>query len=383
MTKLKRHHIICIFFLSTLQLYGQSALFSKNVIISKGKHTLKSVLSSLSSQTGYEFSYDPSIINDRQWIIINTKQLICINLALDLILPKNIEFNIYGKYIVLHKIKYKADPSTRLPLKVQPQENELSNKSSIDILSHNNQDVGKIVQYPDLEKNDSKYFSLENKFNTKQIKDSIVTNQDQLKKLPNDIIPVFVDQNKYDSARQVFVNKIHLPELQKNMELPDNIPIEKGNFKTLIKKNGLLEIGLSSDNRLGLLTFNVGIDNIYSILSVGIDYNNSSFWGIGLGSKVKINSQFGLNFNLSQNTLFSGKSYVLKIRTSNTQFTPQLYYSFGRSFKLLVGPIAYLINSSYVNSNSTTDLGSYFGIGLVIGLKVDLKSILKLTKSGN
>jgi len=53
-----------------------------------------------------------------------------------------------------------------------------------------------------------------------------------------------------------------------------------------------------------------------------------------------------------------------------------LNYTLGTSYKIFAGPTVNLINSSYINTISSTNLGTIVGIGFSLGVKVNLKSIL-------
>ena len=156
----------------------------------------------------------------------------------------------------------------------------------------------------------------------------------------------------------------------------DSSLITKPDFDNFIKKNGFLEMWLTFNKKISAISVRTGLYNVYSILSIGSDNFKSYLLGVGVGVNIKINNHFGFNFDLLRNSLVAGKSYLLEVRASNTQFTSVLNYTFGGSYKVFAGPTLNLIKSSYVSSISTTDLGLLAAIGLSVGVKVDLKYLI-------
>jgi hypothetical protein len=176
---------------------------------------------------------------------------------------------------------------------------------------------------------------------------------------------------RIDSNLLVKISADTVPQKQVLITKIDSTKITKPGFGDFLKKNGFLEVGFSFDNQLAALSVRAGLYNVYSILSIGSDYNDSYLLGIGAGVNIKIDNHFSLNFDFLQNSLIAGKSYLLQVLASNTQFIPVLNYSLGSRLKLFAGPTVNLIKSSYVSSISSTDLGLLVGIGYSVGVKVD------------
>lgn len=101
MRKLKFSLLICV---SIVQLsYGKSTILDKTVILPTGQISLKLVLKSLSDQTDCVFSYNPTKIPENTILAFSINNALTLNNALKKILPKNIQFKVNGKYIVLQK----------------------------------------------------------------------------------------------------------------------------------------------------------------------------------------------------------------------------------------------------------------------------------------
>ena len=88
----------CVF--SAILVEGQNAYLEKKVNLPVGPGMLKTVLKSISTQTGCIFSYDPTKIMDKQVVTVSTKGSVSLHTALSEILPKNILYKLNGKYIV-------------------------------------------------------------------------------------------------------------------------------------------------------------------------------------------------------------------------------------------------------------------------------------------
>jgi len=210
----------------------------------------------------------------------------------------------------------------------------------------------------------------------------VVQTGDSLMKQPADsvsftqnIIPV----QKADSNLLIPViadTVLKEPVLTNDIPKTDTVKVVPSGFGNFVAKKGYLEMALSFSKQLGAISIRPGLYNVYAILSIGSDYNKSYLFGIGAGILIKIDTHFSINFDLLRNAIIAGKTYALEVRASNTQILPMLNYSVGTGFKLFAGPTVNLINSSYINSISTTNLGAIVGIGFSLGIKVNLKSIL-------
>lgn len=375
MIKFIRSILICSFSLSALSLNGQNSCLDKMVSLPKGQMTLKVALKTLSEQTGCVFSYDPVKFADKQLINLISKESLSLRLTLQKILPKEVQFKMHGKYIVLHVTgKSVANKETTV---------KISTKQSSDP-GLNTKGNGLINKNPILERLVLPPVSL--------LPDTVLVTHpvDTIQKL--EIVPVRNTLDKSvlqkDSASIVPVmpdedtmpgsaNEIIIKDIQSRLSNPvDSSAIAKPDFTRFIKKNGFLEMGLTFNKKISAISVRTGLYNVYSILSIGSDNFKSYLLGVGVGVNIKIDSHFGFNFDLLRNSLIAGKSYLLDVRASNTQFTSVLNYTFGGSYMVFAGPTLNLIRSSYVSSISTTDLGVLAAVGLSVGVKVDLKNLL-------
>jgi len=341
--QLNRYFLLCVCIISAITLKGQNAWLNKKVNLPSGQIMLRTALKSISSQTGCVFSYDPTKMGDKQLINISIK----------------------GRLQVMDS---KAVVNAKAPAVKPPKQNKLQNQNAkgrgtIDkdltlerlVLPpiQTNTNAGIVVQTGD---------SL-----TKQPADSVGFTQN--------IIPV----QRADSNLLIpFVADTVLKEPVLTNDIPkiDTVKIVPSGLGNFVAKNGYLEMALSLSKQLGAISIRPGLYNVYAILSIGSDYNKSYLFGIGAGILIKIDTHFSLNFDLLRNAIIAGKTYALEVRASNTQILPMLNYSLGTGFKLFAGPTVNLINSSYINSITTTNLGAIVGIGFSLGIKVNLKSIL-------
>jgi hypothetical protein len=361
MINLTRSILLWVFLLSVLVLNGQTNYLNKKVILPNGKVTLKSILNNISTQTGCVFSYDPTKIIDKQLVSIPTKSTLSLRSTLTEVLPKNIQYKLNGKYIVLQV----ADVKNNIKSAAQATSSKSSPQST--------KVEGKINKNPALERLVLPPInSTTNTVLISQTTDSVeIPIIDSVVIAKNDT-PI----QKIDSNLFVKIIADTVPQKQVLVTKADTAKIAKSGFGDFIKKNGFQEMGVSFNNQLAALSVRAGLYNVYSIVSIGSDYNDSYLLGIGAGINIKIDKRFSLNFDFLQNSLIAGKSYLLQVRASNSQFIPVLNYSLGNSLKFFAGPTVNLIKSSYVSSISSTDLGLLVGIGYSVGVKVDLKNLL-------
>ena len=361
MINLTRSILIWAFLLSVLVLNGQTNYLNKKVILPNGKVTLKSVLNSISTQTGCVFSYDPTKIIDKQLITIPTNSSLSLRSTLLEVLPKNIQYKLNGKYIVLQE----TDVKTVTKSVAQTNSNKSTFQSpKVEGKINKNPALERLVLPPIHNAANSVLITQTNDSTEISIVDSVAIAKNDIQVQTIDSSLLVKDVADTVPQKQVLITKT------------DTAKIVKPGFGDFIKKNGFLEMGVSFNNQLAALSVRAGLYNVYSIVSIGSDYNDSYLLGIGAGVNIKIDKHFSLNFDLLQNSLIAGKSYLLKVRASNTQFIPVLNYSLGSSLKFFAGPTVNLIKSSYVSSISSTDLGLLVGIGYSVGVKVDLKNLL-------
>lgn len=115
----RRIHFIPVCFILLLfpiMLNGQNNYLYKTVILPAGHIKLKAALKILSNQTGCVFSYDATKINDNQEINVSESNKLSLHKTLQWILPKDIHYNLMGKYVILHKFfEKKLTDSLLLP----------------------------------------------------------------------------------------------------------------------------------------------------------------------------------------------------------------------------------------------------------------------------
>jgi len=366
--RLNRYFLLCICIISAMMLNGQNGRLNKKVNLPYGQVMLKTALKSISSQTGCVFSYDPTKIVDKQLINISVKGSLSLRAALSEVLPKNILYKMNGKYIVLQGLDSKAVVNVKAPVVKPPKQNKLQNQNAKGRGTIDKDLTLERLVLPPIQTNTNAGFVVQTSDSfTKQPADSIVFTENKIPLQEVDsnlLIPVVAD------------TVLKEPVLTNDLPKTDTIktaPSGSGNF---VAKNGFLEMALSLNKQLGAISIRPGLYNVYAILSIGSDYNKSYLFGIGVGILIKIDTHFSLNFDLLRNAIVAGKTYALEVRASNTQILPMLNYSLGTDFKVFAGPTVNLINSSYINSISTTNLGAIVGIGFSLGIKVNLKSVL-------
>ncbi len=343
-------------------LRGQNTSLNNPISIKSGKITLKEAIISISNQTGCVFSYDPIKIDVKYLITIPEIHSQNLRSALKTILPKTIQFKLNGKYIVLIEKESKNSDKTV--------SKEIKQTQNIKTFPEDKKTEGRIDKNPELERlvlpslKDGTTSSIDSQpFQTAIIQ-------------PKDSISAIEKSDSIFSSALVIDTIAKNQSLQTKIAINDSTRTEKPSFRNFIKKTGLLETGFSLNKQLSSLSVRIGVNYLYSILSISSDHNKSYLMGIGIGSNLNLNKHFDLNIDLVRSNLIAGKSYLLDIRASNTQLIPLLNYKIWPFFKISAGPTFNIIKSSYISSISTTDLGVLVGIGYSLGFKIDLKNLL-------
>jgi hypothetical protein len=358
MRKLKYSLLICF---SIIHLsYAKSSILDKIVILPTGQISLKLTLKSLSNQTGCVFSYNPTKISENTILTFSTKNTLTLNNALKQILPKTIQFKVNGKYIVLQK-------------------QELESKNKIFSVSEKQKALkNPIPKFESLIDKDPKIVRLVIPSVVSDNNNSVINQKDSMVYITpsnaNDVVELKLDSVLADKTSSDSV------EIKNKSIVTKNDTILASSFSQFIKKNAILVIELSSNTPLTSLSLQTGLYGIYSIISIASDYNKSYRFGIGAGANVKINNHFGINLNFVRHSLVAGKSYELGVRGALIHFDPVIHYSIRNEFNFFIGPSFYMSESSYVDPITTTDLGNSYGVGAIIGLKVDIISFFTNNK---
>ncbi len=361
MSKWTEKILLAIFLLVAFGLHGQNYL-NKKVTLPEEKIALKAAFKLISSQTGCVFSYDPTRIPDNQLIHVSVKSL-DLNAALLQILPKDVQYSLKGKYIVLKKIILKK-PSTSTSQKTKlldPGASETKKESRIS----KNPELERLVLPP-----------LQNSISNTIIEETPVEPNQK----PDSIIVAGLDTISVKDSISLAVVKDTVAKIQPESPKSDTTVTRIG-FGDFLKKNYYLKGAVLATNQLAGLSIQAGLSNVYAILSVGSDYNSSYLIGLGAGIHLPATKRLSVDVDMLYNSLIAGKSYELQVRASNTQIIPALNFSFTKSIAAFVGPTINLIKSSYVSPVSTTDLGLFVGIGYSFGIKVNLKSLFSKEKS--
>lgn len=341
MNRLNRRFLACVFLVFPILLIGQNPYLDKKVTIQNGHFTLKNALKTISDQTGCVFSYDPTKVNDKQQITVSSKSTVTLRLVLQKILPKNIQFKMNGKYVVLQKIAFTNGSATK---SVTSQ-----NKAVIATLT-----IEKSPNIPTIliEKHtaDSSISKVDSVVKPVII---ITEHRDSLKA---DIIPL-----QHNIVKENIITNNQLLSTPKS----DTIKIVKSKPNSL--KN-IVAFGFAADNHLGTVFTQIGSHNLYGILLLGSDYYKSYHLGIGVGLNLKLYKHLGINVDLIQYALAAGRSRKLNIRAYTTQISPELNYLFGKRLKIFAGPSAYVIKSSYKKGTTTSDLGQFVGFSGIAGI---------------
>lgn len=319
-------------------LAGNTSFLNKPVSISAGESTLKAVLKSISDQTGCVFSYNPSVVNDQQTLDVKPFNNTVLSRVLSSFLPASVSYSANGKYILLQKTTPKITEKP-IPTKV---------KSIID------KDPKKVsLVIPTAVATDD-YF-------TKHIfyeKDTMV----QI--LPTEKVMLASIKPKFN---EVLIGEISI----------DSAAVRKIKTRNFIRRTFELNAGISSSSPLSSVILQAGAYGFYGIVSLSTDYNNSYRLGYGVGAGFDFRNNMGLNINLEQNSLFAGKSFDLGVRAVLTHIDPLVTFAVSRDFRLFIGPSLYMTQSSY--ESSSTDLGKSYGVGAMIGVKLDLISLFTST----
>ena len=325
--------LLCIFITSSILLNAQNSYSDKKVNFPGGHITLKAALKILSDQTHCVFSYDPTKINEKQELTISKFNKLTLHAALQKILPKSIQFKFTGKYIVLQKPEF---PKTETPVKAlaTPSKSVLpiartetrtaENLSQTDVVPILKEDSA--IQQPKI---------------TATLPVSKISFNDSVASLPN-----------------------FQPEIKTSV--PDTFKIIKPRSKSVF------ELEFAENNHLATISTHIGLNDIYSIISIGSDYNKSYHFGLGAGMSFQFSKHLNMNIDLIQYALAGGKSFKLKVRAATTQFSPMVNYSILKRLKLFAGPSLYLIKTRYLKGNPTPDLGKYVGYSAIFGIKIDL-----------
>jgi len=364
---LKQYFILCVFILNGLLLNAQNTWLDKKVNLPMGRTTLKAALKYISTQTGCVFSYDPTKVVDSHFINISKKGTQSLRSTLWEILPKNIQFIVNGKYIVLQESSPKKVAKTaNKPLKTTQSGRFTRSIGTID----SDPKEERLVLPPVNPPSEVPVKSLVVQSNS----DSTSFDQERKAVQPADTNLVVVMPDTL-SKKRILTIKPDTGSRKENAIIPA-IKIRKSGLGDFLKKDGYLEAGVLLNKQLGAFAIHAGLYDVYSILSIGSDYHDSYLFGIGVGARVKLEHHFSLNFDLIQNSLVAGKSYLLNVRASNTQLVPILNYTIASSFKIFAGPTLNFIKSKYEDSISSTDLGVLVDIGFSAGIKIDLKSLM-------
>lgn len=320
-------------------LAGNTSFLNKPVSLPAGESTLKAVLKSLSDQSGCIFSYNPSVINDQQTLVIKPLKNIALSRVLSSVLPVSVSYSANGKYILLQKISLLTTekPTTS---KVKSIIDKDPKKVSLVIPTAVSTDeyLAKYVPYT---------------------KDSMVQ-----------IIPA--EKVMLELTKPV-LSKVGIGEIT-----IDSVAVQKIKTRNFIRRTFELHTGISSSSPLSSVILQAGAYGFYGIASLSTDYNNSYRLGYGVGASFDFRNNMGVNINLEQNALFAGKSYDLGVRAVLTHIDPLVTFAVSRDFRLFLGPSLYMTQSSY--ESSSTDLGKSYGVGAMIGVKLDLISLLTATK---
>lgn len=362
---------MCFLILFQVLLHAQTTDLNKAVKLPSGQITLKAALKMLSDQSGCVFSYDPTKILDNQMLTISSNAPMKFQVALKEILPKHIQFKLKGKYVILQKSVAPTAKALETLAKETKSQQKKSTQRPSTVESRLDKDPEQVrLVLPPFEpvSDDTKVKQIVDTINpVDSIAMNLQKNQVFLLSTPADTVPV----------------QQAVAEVKQTTELPSALIIKSGTmtavkpgFVDFIKKRGVLDTELAVNSRLTAVSVHAGVYGIYSILSIGYDFNNSYSLGIGIGTSIKLNKNVGLNMDLVRHSLLSGKSYNLGVRTKLTQFSPEFYYSVGNSLKFFGGPTVQVIKASYINSIPITDLGRTIGFGIILGVKVDLKNLL-------
>lgn len=332
--------LIIILIFVWVQIVAAVGYLDKTVTLPPSKSNLKTVFKQLSDQTGCTFSYNPLVLPDNQPVNIDGISGIKLSVALRKILPTGFTFLQNVKYIVLQK---QVDKKIIKPISTKADSKIDKDLKKVALVIP----VADDELYPD---------------NYQFVKDSVALI------LPSPPTGVTIHTSPVDKTAKD-------PFYKNNI---DSAEIRRIKTEYFLRKNIHLQAGISSSSPLSSAVFQAGAFGVYGIFSVSTDYNNSYRIGYGIGYNYEFENNMGLNINVERNLLFAGESYDLGVRAIITRFDPLLTYSISRDFELFIGPSLYLSESNYINAN--TDLGKTYGIGALIGVKIDIISALLAKK---
>ena len=340
MKHIKSNLIFLLIFVS-FQGIAATDYLDKTVSLPTSKSTLKTVLNLLSDQTGCTFSYNPLVLPDNKYINVTDISGIKLSTALKKLLPAGFSFLQNDKYIVLQKQVEKSI--------VSPSRSKTDSRIDKDLKK-----VALVIpvlieseKYPD---------------NNLFVKDSIALI------LPTVASGILIDKSPVEKSGKEGIFKSNL----------DSAEMRRLKTEYFLRKNIHLQFGVSSSSPLSSAVLQAGAFGLYGIFSVSTDYNNSYRMGYGIGYNYDFENNMGLNINVERNILFAGESFDLGVKATITHLDPLFSYSISRDFLLFIGPSLYMSESNYIYAN--TDLGKTYGIGALIGVKIDIISALLAKK---
>lgn len=385
---------------------GQVNLLDKMVQLPKGKINLKAALTILEKQNGCIFSYDPTKIEDKQILNINTSTSQTLSATLKQILPLQIKYKQTGKYIVLQKnTKGQASllDANLKPLSLIQQEKILS--TSI-----------KIKHKADMSTPDDYLMprSIENKvdstLNTNNPLSAFTINVDSFstQASKNYAYPSANlqsnQQNKglktIDSTLLLNTIKADTTKLSHHItQKTDSVITQsKNSFSDFLRNKGVLELELAVNSRLTTLSLHTGLYGVYTIFSYTKVNNNNTRTGVGLGTNFKIWKNIGAGVELLSNTINNSIAEKIGINSTITQLSTELSYTFSNRYKFFIRPNLYVLKSIYTSKakeivkaedkqgviktedpikveDSTILLSNAKGIGGLIGFSIDLNNL--------
>lgn len=346
MSRLIRKLLACILILFSVLLTAQNNYSDKTVNLPAKRVTLKAALKILSDQTGCVFSYDPTKIDDKQELVLSKCSRLTLQAALQKILQKNIRFKLNGKYVVLQKVDI-----TKTPAAKPTQKNEFQQKQPVKSSVKTDIVVSEITTNKGI--SESKANSIE------LLVDSVKQNEEiiQANPTPGSLV-------KTDSVYTPLTIKSDLQPIASHS--PDTLKITKPKFRPVF------EMELTANHHVAAFSTHIGLNNVYSVISIGTDYYKSQHLGVGAGINIKLYKHFGANIDLIQYALIAGRSAKIKIRAKTTQLSAALNYSIGQRLKVFAGSSVYQINSKYVRGGSNTNLGRLIECSAILGIKIDL-----------
>ncbi|MBV5282811.1 MAG: hypothetical protein JZU53_10325 [Paludibacter sp.] len=346
MTKFTRHFIAIFFLIAPFSLFGKSVYSGKTVHISAGQVVMSKLLKNISTQTACVFSYDPVMINDKQIITVPTGLNCSLSAALQKLLPKNIQFRFKDKFIVLQRV---STVVKEIPEK-------------------------KVVVVPVSVKSIAEPIKAE---------PIVIVDSTKLKPIVAESKPVvhpdpIVEVQQADTVAVVSQPASAVAATPVLLASDKPLPVQDNRgFGQFIKNHGIFEIEVAAYSKQLAGAVRLGLSCVYAILSIGTNADKARSSGVGVGAAFKVHKRLGLNLDILRLNLLSGQTYDLGVRTVITQFRPEVNYYFGSSIKLFVGPTFNMLNSTYVNSIKTYDLGKTFYYGGIVGVKVDLNHLFR------